>query len=235
MSNSEQVPDGEMEEMLAHWSGVIDHMSKKALVHSTQPVLSDLEKAHRVFLAHETRERYYREATRAVEIGFQNRSRSQVVNGLIVLLEKWNLRYYQTQRIDPRGRDHLVQLEQILNARWDRLLEVRHRNILTFRSTEGVTAMLTFLAFEGVLGAVGSAKALHLLAPLFFPLWDRKIASKSYGLPLNSDGMNGARYVGVMRAVKSQCGQIQGASQSLNLLKLIDELNMCRDSRNWLT
>jgi hypothetical protein len=100
---------------------------------------------------------------------------------------------------------------------------------LTGEDQQTVTAL--FKDFEIVLGPVGAAKSLHLLAPRFFPLWDRAIA-KAYGLPLGSCGTNPSRYVRFMEITKEQI-RIVGGEQAVgrNPLKAIDEYNYCRYTR----
>ena len=84
-----------------------------------------------------------------------------------------------------------------------------------------------FTAIELVLGPVGAAKALHLLAPHFFPLWDRKIA-QSYGISLTTAGENSAEYLEFMAIVLSQVAPHVRNGTCDGLLKRIDEYNYCR-------
>ncbi len=80
---------------------------------------------------------------------------------------------------------------------------------------------------------MGAAKALHLLAPRFFPLWDRAIA-KAYGLPLGERGKNAARYHRFMAIAKRQCEDLGGErAVGQNLLKALDEYNYCRYTKHW--
>ncbi len=84
---------------------------------------------------------------------------------------------------------------------------------------------------DAVLGPVGAAKALHLLAPKFFPLWDREIA-KWYKCPLVGVGSNGERYWRFMKIAQEQCIDLK--NQGENVLKLIDEYNYVTFSRKLL-
>ena len=88
-----------------------------------------------------------------------------------------------------------------------------------------------FSAFENEVGAVGAAKALHLLAPQFFPLWDRKIA-RAYGLPIGKKGSNDEKYWNFVRIAERQCLDHAGCQ---NPLKRIDEFNYCEYTTNWFT
>lgn len=82
-------------------------------------------------------------------------------------------------------------------------------------------------------GPVGAAKALHLLAAEFFPLWDRAI-TKGYGIYLGSAGQNAVEYLGFMTTVISQIGHVCPAGNPEGLLKRIDEFNYCRFTKGWL-
>lgn len=84
-------------------------------------------------------------------------------------------------------------------------------------------------------GAVGAAKALHLLAPTFFPLWDREIAAK-YGQALRAIGLSGERYWNFMLTAQPQYRELSecGYDNRHDLLKLIDEYNYCKHTRKWL-
>lgn len=93
-----------------------------------------------------------------------------------------------------------------------------------------------FKEFEAVLGPVGTAKCLHILAPAFFPLWDRAIA-RSYGLALgvSSTGKNARRYFDFMGCAKKQIESLGGEKAiGRNPLKAIDEYNYCKFTKKWI-
>ncbi|MCR4403910.1 MAG: hypothetical protein NUW06_01205 [Candidatus Acetothermia bacterium] len=91
-----------------------------------------------------------------------------------------------------------------------------------------------FEDFERVLGPVGAAKCLHLLAPRFSPLWDRAIA-RAYGLSLGKSGKNGYRYYLFMRITKEQVDSLGGEGAiGSNPLKAIDEYNYCKYTKCWI-
>ncbi len=86
------------------------------------------------------------------------------------------------------------------------------------------------MEFKRVLGPVGAAKALHLFAPKYFPLWDRSIASKAYDVSLDEAG-----YLAMMLVVKIQLKNIPEIPEvKATLLKLIDEYNYCHYTKSWL-
>ena len=79
-----------------------------------------------------------------------------------------------------------------------------------------------------MLGPVGSAKALHLLAPRFFPIWDTKIA-QHYGLGLSVSGSKKQKYWRFMLITQGQCLGLRRAHwNGDNSLKAIDEYNYCK-------
>ena len=80
---------------------------------------------------------------------------------------------------------------------------------------------------------MGAAKALHLLAPQFFPLWDRAIA-KAYTLALRERGKNAERYRLFMVITKRQYEALaREYSTRQNLLKLLDEYNYAHYTKHW--
>ena len=98
---------------------------------------------------------------------------------------------------------------------------------------EQPTVSSLFQAFENLLGPVGAAKALHLLAPRLFPLWDRHIA-KAYGLTLGNARSNGDHYWRFMLIAQDQCRDLNRQDPGCqNPLKSIDEYNYCEYTKHW--
>ena len=73
------------------------------------------------------------------------------------------------------------------------------------------------------------AKALHLLAPAFCPLWDDKIA-KAYSCHY--------KYIPFMRKMKNLAEllvpEVDVQSTGKTLLKLIDEYNYAKFTKAWV-
>jgi hypothetical protein len=82
---------------------------------------------------------------------------------------------------------------------------------------------------------VGVAKALHLLAPSFFPLWDAAIA-KAYGFSYGSKPAQ--RYVAFMRASKLTVASLWRTIEPLlddkTPLKVLDEYNFAKVTKRWI-
>ncbi|MGH2489270.1 MAG: hypothetical protein ACRDFR_06620, partial [Candidatus Limnocylindria bacterium] len=64
----------------------------------------------------------------------------------------------------------------------------------------------------------GTAKALHVLAPTFFPIWDTAIASGLH-LPISPPERSVESYLGLMRIVRTFAAQ----SRLPDPLKAFDE------------
>jgi hypothetical protein len=75
--------------------------------------------------------------------------------------------------------------------------------IASLTDTDEQPLLAVFPGFEAALGPVGAAKALHLLAPRFMPLWDRSIANESTG-PLGRMGTNARPYLKFMQVSREQ-------------------------------
>ena len=89
---------------------------------------------------------------------------------------------------------------------------------------------------------VSVAKALHLLAPSFFPPWDDKIAkNKDYECDYSSDPAE--KYVKFCRITQKiadnvkNCDEVKsyiGQSDNKTLVKLIDEYNYSKYTQKWI-
>lgn len=149
-----------------------------------------------------------------------------------MLLQTWNRAYYQYRKFDNA---HFVSIEKLLVKHQSALARYRNRTIDDLDRAERTTVSTLFQAFEDVLGPVGAAKALHLLAPGLFPLWDRAIAD-AYGLALGRAGSNGVRYWCFMLIAKQQCLELSRKGLGCkNPLKSIDEYNCCKHTKGWLS
>src|SRR5262249_27463956 len=142
-----------------------------------------------------------------------------------------NKAHYQYRKFDNT---HFATIETLLATHQAVLAEYRNRSIDDLGPQEKAAITSLFQAFEKVLGPVGAAKALHLLAPRLFPLWDRAIA-KAYGVALGGAGSNGDRYWRFVLISQRQCGELKRADPGCqNPLKSIDEFNYCKHTKKWL-
>lgn len=195
------------------------------------PSIQDIENARKAFEEREPRDLFYRAATELVEFTIRGESELSLTEALSVLLQTWNRPYYQYRKFDSQ---HFTEIEQLIFSHKEMLKEFRHKSIEDFTEHNRDLIMEVFVSFETVLGPVGASKCLHLLAPRFFPLWDRAIAH-SYRLSLRKRGNNGENYFRFMKIVKEQCGSIVAAGFiDRNPIKALDEYNYCRYTKNWI-
>jgi hypothetical protein len=195
------------------------------------PTIQDIEAARQAFEANEPRDLFYRAATELVALALGGKTSLSVAEALAVLLQTWNKMFYQYRRFDSR---HFADIERLIRDHRSMLITFRQRSIQSINQEDESEVVRVFKAFEEVLGPVGAAKCLHLLAPRFFPLWDRAIAD-AYSLPLRPRGRNAERYWRFMGIVKKQV-QSLGGEQAIgrNPLKAIDEYNYCKHTKGWI-
>jgi len=80
---------------------------------------------------------------------------------------------------------------------------------------------------------VAVAKALHLLAPEFFPPWDNKIARKGY--QCNYAKNPAEKYLTFCQKMKTMESKIKNcADKPSKLIKLIDEYNYSKYTQGWI-
>ncbi len=201
---------------------------------STKPytlTVQDIEVARQTFEANEPRDLFYRSATELVTLALDGKTSLSVAEALAVLLQTWNRMYYQYRRFDSQ---HFADIERVIRNHNSTLYAFRLRSIESLGHEDSASITQVFKSFEEVLGPVGAAKCLHLLAPRFFPLWDRAIAY-AYGFPLNRRGLNAEQYYSFMEILKGQSENL-GDEQRIgrNPLKAIDEYNYCRHTKHWI-
>jgi len=187
---------------------------------------SDLERARADFEKIEPRALFYRVAIELVDLALQGKTPLKVAEGLAVLLQTWNKAYCRYHKFDEA---HFASLEALVSKHQAALRAYRERTIEALGQGDDEKAIpALFEEFENLLGPVGAAKALHLLAPRLFPLWDGAIA-KAYGFGLRRRGTNRKRYWCFAHEARRQVLELKRARPVLpdNPLKLIDEYNYC--------
>ena len=131
--------------------------------------LAELKQGHKVYEEHEYRDLFYRAATELISMAIgKEDSQFPVEDALAVLLETWNRTVFRFQKIDRRKFFH--ELETLLHKHHDLIRNYRSRSIENLEERDRDSVCDLFTAFESAcVGPVGAAKALHLLAPRFFP------------------------------------------------------------------
>jgi hypothetical protein len=193
-----------------------------------QITTADLEAARAVFNEVEPRGVFYRAATELLRLALEGQTALTVAEALAVLLQTWNKTLYRFKK-RTFNEEHFQDIERLWKRYQRDLLAYRQQTIMDLDQQETTKAAVVdiFKEFERVLGAVGAAKALHLLAPQLFPLWDDAI-TKGYSRRLRGARSNADRYWGFMLVAKEQCSYLSGGVDHRTLLKRIDEYNYCR-------
>ncbi len=204
------------------------------------PTIQEIEIAQKFYEAEYPGDIYYVAAMTQVETAISLNNRRGIAVGIAILLLDWNKEYYFRWHKDLLkgsyfSEKHLSDVEEVISQYLQALKDLRQRSILSFSSADEIVVKKVFREFRRVLGPVGAAKSLHLIAPLFFPLWDNYIAKEGYSIDLeNADAERKADlYCQFMNKVKEQCQQL-GGEQSIanNPLKAIDQFNFIKYTRN---
>ena len=196
--------------------------------------LSALEAECRAFEVWEPRDSMYRVSTFLVREWWGDPAK--LVDALSVLLLIWNGAFYRYGTFDEATAETCLRDNQTV------LDGFREREIASFSGAdEKETGRLFNLVsqalarkVDGVESPVSAGKALHLLAPSFFPLWDQYIAP-AYNCPYTGELASVAYIVFTQktRAISAQLTTELASAGELQrewllrkpLLKRIDEYN----------
>ena len=187
---------------------------------------------YRAFQTREPRDAMYRIATFLVE-HFWGQPRD-MADGLGVLLLTWNQAFYRYGAFD------FGLLEEALRANMPVIESLRTRDIQSLVEADEPTIKRLFLTFLDALrtergkSPVAVAKALHLLAPGFLPIWDDKIA-RAYACHYKPHPEK--KYVAFAYKMQALAGQLQEhvpPDCGRTFLKLIDEYNYAKHTKGWM-
>jgi len=200
------------------------------------PSREEFHKGCEEFEKHEKRDSMYKVATFLVSHHWGKPS--DMADGLGVLLLTWNQAFYRYGAFD------FDKLEKCIDNNFPQINGFRNREIssLSGSDVEDIEHLFnTFLEVlqidsgtkKGTKSPVAVAKALHLLAPDFFPLWDDKIA-RYYGCYYNREPAK--KYVSMCRITEAIAEKIREytARSDKTLIKLIDEYNYTRYTKGWI-
>ena len=219
------------------------------------------------YIRREKRDSMYKVATFLISQPWTNASWApSIAEGLGVLLLTWNQAFYRYGSFD------FDKLEDFMNRYGEVLEQFRKRDIFSFNKSDEKVVKELFNELLNVLSVkdkkgntrrspVAVSKALHLLAPKFFPLWDDDIAKAEIYRCYWSGGSSQApdRYLKFMSKIKQIAKQIvreysekKGVDEKMavvcicnecsknipftkSLLKIIDEYNYAKFSQHWIT
>jgi len=199
------------------------------------PKYSDLLKAHKIYQVKEGRDPMYKVATFLVNHFWGKYE--EMTDGLGVLLLTWNQAFYRYGPLD------FVALQKCIKKNFKIITSYRKRSLISLSDKDENKIRDLFYDFldalkihegkvKGRRSPVAVAKALHLLAPKFFPIWDDKIARR-YDCYYSGDSAE--KYIEFCKVQKNIIytfgrRKVQGG----NILKLIDEYNYSKYTRGWI-
>jgi hypothetical protein len=139
------------------------------------PSSGEVAAAHEQYLRVEGRDVVYRVARHLIEQAYDGASLFTVGEGVAVLLLSWNASFYR-----PRPalvRTLVDDLDRLVQTHASILRQFRARDLESYEPAADAEAIEElYRHFLDRLWPVGTAKALHVIAPHFFPLWDNPIA-----------------------------------------------------------
>jgi len=202
------------------------------------PTLAEVEKGYQTFQLHEKRDAMYKTATFLIS-HFWGKS-SEMADSLGVLLLTWNQAFYRYGLFD------FDKIEQCIRNNQNVLNNFRDREILHYSTSDDYDIIHVFNDFllalqiadgkkAGVKSPVSVSKALHLLAPGFFPLWDDKIARAYSCYYANNPEQKYLTFMGKMKQIAEELQlSVNSLPNGKTLLKLIDEYNYSKYTKQWI-
>jgi hypothetical protein len=164
---------------------------------------------------------------------------ADMADALGVLLTTWNNAFY---RYGPFSYE---ELQSCIELNWKLIDTFRTRQIHEYSENDTGPIISLFNAFLGALkiasgkskgraSPVGTAKALHLLGPAFFPIWDDKIA-KAYDCFYGTDASGS--YVRFVRIAVDMCKSLSPHAHRTDrsIIKLVDEYNFAKYTKKWVS
>lgn len=212
----------------------------------------------KAFVENEKRDAMYKVSTHIIDEYWGKPE--DIADGLGVLLLTWNQAFYRYGSFDFDSLDACLSKNRVL------LEQYRKRDIFSYSHQDNDSIaklffeMLNALKNEKGKSPVAVAKALHLLAPNFFPLWDVEIA-RSYNCHWKDSSEAALKYLSLMEKTQTQIEDIiksytefsdlgleekrealstmcKDLSQNLpfqkTILKIIDEYNYAKYTKKWI-
>ncbi len=180
---------------------------------------------------------------------------SLIADAVGTLLLEWNSSFYRY------GKPDFDLLEGVIGKYYQEILILRKKSLLNYSVIDYYDQFLVpdclsikgmFLDFleatkmkkgkDFAYSPVAAVKALHMLAPNFFSLWDEKIA-KAYGCSLITPNSkeenrekNADNYRAFMRIQKAFLARVRtwNIPENFKTLKAIDEFNYSKYTKGWI-
>jgi len=203
-------------------------------VHLHIPAAEEFRRGYEAFRLHEARDAMYKVATFLISHFWGKYLKMS--NALGVLLLTWNQGYYRY------GGLNFDKLEKCLKNNFNAIEAFRRQEIFSLNETHRATIIKFFQKLLEALKRKGThkkspvavAKALHLLAPGFFPLWDDKIA-RAYKCHYSKKPAD--KYIlfcDKMKTIAQAVKNYDNIPNDVTILKLIDEYNYAKYTKNWI-
>lgn len=195
----------------------------------------ELARGVAAYARHEPRDSMYTVAIFLLETWWGDLPK--MADALTVLLLTWNGAYYRYGMFDQ------FMLESCLRREWGAIELFRERNILSWSDADEDIVFRLFEALRLALGIrhadgktttspVSAAKALHMLGPSFFPLWDQAIA-RAYECDYAYEPA--AAYLRFCRISRGQAERVGALGRvGVSTLKAIDEYNYAKFTKGWI-
>lgn len=164
----------------------------------------------------------------------------EMTNALGVLLLTWNNAFYRY------GSFNFDSLQEFIERNIPKINLYRKRNIVDYSEKDNddikklCYELLESLEIDdgnmkGRRSPVAVSKALHLLAPHFFPLWDKEI-SKVYVKLVNSNNCADkyVEYCSIMKDFEITVQKFGFRDYNKSILKCIDEYNYSKFTKGWI-
>ncbi len=200
------------------------------------PNTEEIRRGVEEFKRREKRDAMYKVASFLVSHFWGNHARTTEALG--VLLMTWNQAFYRYGSFD------FDRLETCIRDNWEKIQGFRNRELSSLAPSDQGEVTELFLDLmdalqivsglrAGAKSPVSVAKALHLLAPGFFPLWDDKIAG-AYGCHYSRNPSKS--YLKFCEKMRHLVELIDPSFRppDRTILKVIDEYNYAKFTKAWI-
>lgn len=223
------------------------HEPETAGVGPMRITTDDLRRGCKAFQEREYRDAMYKISQELIEHHWGNAE--ETADALGVLLLTWNHAAYRYDRFDYTQLQAFLETHAAVLNDW-RSMRLEGLAVLDASAVGRIFDALldALVTVKGSRSPVGAGKALHLLAPRMFPLWDNKIA-RHYGCGFMGAPGSAAKYARFTQRMKDvlngldaemTLAQLEGELNAQSrfpkpILKFIDEYNYARFTYKWIT